>query len=151
MSKITCHSCDKEFHSSAVYCPQCGASQSGLSQAAATKSGTKRKNWYMEGLRKYAVFSGRARRKEYWMFLLISTLVSSGIGVIDGLFRMDTLLVWVYTLMIFIPSVAVAFRRVHDTGRSGLWVFVPVVGFIFMFLAGQPHDNRFGPDPKRTA
>ena len=82
-------------------------------------------NWYIEVLKKYAVFSGRARRKEYWFFVLFNVIISLVLTVIDA--AMGTydetvgtgILSGVYLLAIFIPSLAVAVRRLHDTGRSG--------------------------------
>lgn len=118
-------------------------------------------NWYIEALRKYAVFYGRSRRKEFWFFFLFNLLFSlaltmaddalgtlnkeAGIGVLSG----------IYTAAVFLPGLAVAVRRLHDIGRSGWWVLIgliPVVGtivllFLFM-LDSQPGDNRFGQNPK---
>ncbi|MGW0845072.1 DUF805 domain-containing protein [Streptomyces sp. NPDC002787] len=111
-------------------------------------------NWFVEVLKKYAVFSGRARRQEYWMFTLISSLIYLGL-VILGL-AMDTEVPEiVFAVAIFLPSLAVSVRRLHDTGRSGWWVLiglVPCVGLIFtiIFMAteGQRDANQYGPDPK---
>jgi uncharacterized membrane protein YhaH (DUF805 family) len=111
-------------------------------------------NWFVEVLKKYAVFSGRARRQEYWMFTLIASLIYLGLVVL-GL-AMDTEVPeLVFALAIFLPSLGVSVRRLHDTGRSGWWVligFIPCVGTIFMiiFMAteGERDENRYGPDPK---
>lgn len=114
--------------------------------------------WYMSVLKQYANFSGRARRKEYWMFSLFSWIAAVVVAVV-GLAAMQsalsTLLVLVYFVATVVPTIAVAVRRMHDTGRSGFWLFfsfVPVVGgitvLVFTVLAGQPGANRFGPDPK---
>jgi len=117
--------------------------------------------WYLEALKKYAVFSGRARRKEYWMFILFNTLVSCALVVLDlltgtavksvGLGALSGL----YTLAIFIPGFAVAVRRLHDIGRSGWWLLInliPLIGgiifLVFSVTEGQRGDNRYGPDPK---
>ncbi|HEX7348721.1 MAG TPA: DUF805 domain-containing protein [Rhodanobacteraceae bacterium] len=113
-------------------------------------------NWYFEVLKKYFDFSGRARRKEYWMFtlfniiaivilLIIGMLIAHGRGVA---------LVWLYELAVLLPSLGVAVRRLHDTGRSGWWILislVPLVGgiilFVFTVLDSVP-DNQYGPNPK---
>ena len=117
-------------------------------------------NWYLEVLKKYAVFGGRARRKEYWIFALISVVISILLGFADGLlgFGKDGgagPLGAIYSLAVLVPSLAVAVRRLHDTGRSGWWVLiglVPCVGFIVLivFLAqdSQPGANEYGPNPK---
>lgn len=123
-------------------------------------------HWYIEVLKKYAVFSGRARRAEFWYFFLISAIISIFLTLIDefmGLkfeLRGENLgfLSTLYYIAVLIPYLAVIFRRLHDTGRSGWWIlifFIPIVGVIVavVFLAskGTEGDNRFGPDPKASA
>src|SRR5690625_3022688 len=108
-------------------------------------------HWYMTALNKYAVFSGRSRRKEYWFFLLCNIVIFFILGLIDNVigtmsFRSGFgLLGSIYWLAIIIPSIAVGVRRLHDTGRSGFWlllVFIPVVGpliiLVMMLLNSQP-------------
>jgi uncharacterized membrane protein YhaH (DUF805 family) len=109
--------------------------------------------WYLQVLKKYAVFSGRARRKEYWMFLLISIIISIVLAIIDGVVG-TAILGLVYSLAVLVPSIAVAVRRMHDIDKSGWWLlisFVPIIGIIvvlvFACMAGTPEDNRFGPPP----
>lgn len=111
--------------------------------------------WYLEVLRKYAVFSGRARRKEYWMFILINMLIALALGVIDGILGGGGLLGGLYSLAILIPSLAVSVRRLHDTGRSGWWILIcliPLLGaivlLIFMLIDSDPEANEFGQNPK---
>ena len=111
--------------------------------------------WYLEVLRKYAVFSGRARRKEYWMFVLINMLIALALGVLDGILGGGGLLGGLYSLAILIPSLAVAVRRLHDTGRSGWWILIcliPLLGaivlLIFMVIDSDPGANEFGRNPK---
>lgn len=112
-------------------------------------------NWYIEVLRKYAVFSGRASRQEYWMFVLINFLIAFGLGSIEGLVGLPMVLSLVYGLAVLIPGLAVLVRRLHDTGRSGWWVLillVPLVGavviLIFAVLPSESTDNSFGPIPQ---
>ena len=113
-------------------------------------------NWYLDVLKeKYAVFTGRARRKEYWMFLLFNVLIAIGLGIIEAVIGTGGLLGAVYSLAVLIPSIAVTVRRLHDTSRTGWWiliVLVPVIGtiilLIFMVLDSQPGDNEYGPNPK---
>ena len=117
--------------------------------------------WYLEVLKKYAVFSGRARRREYWFFFLFNALISLALASIDNSMGMlDAsvglgVLGGLYTLAVMLPSVTVGVRRLHDTGRSGWWILmslVPIVGaivlVIFLATSGQEGDNQFGPDPK---
>ena len=118
-------------------------------------------NWYREAFRKYAIFEGRARRKEYWFFALFNFLAVVVLSVVDmffGTFRQEAelgLLSGAYVLAIVIPSLAVTVRRLHDTGRSGWWVllhFLPVFGWIVLLLFtvqdSEPGANQYGPNPK---
>ncbi|GAB2641002.1 DUF805 domain-containing protein [Kribbella swartbergensis] len=118
--------------------------------------------WYIDVLKKYAVFSGRARRKEYWMFVLFNVIISIILGIIDRIIGTDFgnnsgngWLSTIYSLAVLVPSIAVGIRRMHDTNRSGWWVLinlVPCIGWIwFIVLAAQEGtagDNQHGPDPK---
>lgn len=119
-------------------------------------------NWYLEVLKKYAVFSGRARRKEFWFFALFNIIVSILLSIIDGILGLSVggaeagmgILSLVYALGVIIPSIAVTVRRLHDIDKSGWWfliVFIPIIGpivlLIFNILAGTPGPNRFGEDP----
>ena len=118
-------------------------------------------NWYIEVLKKYAVFSGRARRKEYWFFVLFNFIITVALVVIDGIvgtFDPTTgvgMLTGLYSLAVLIPTIAVMVRRLHDTGRTGWWLLIgliPVIGgivlLVFMFLDSNSGGNEYGPDPK---
>lgn len=121
-------------------------------------------NWYLEVLKKYAVFSGRARRKEYWFFVLFNIIVGIILSVIDGALGLNIIeqeganigwLYSIYSLAVLLPGLAVSIRRLHDTDRSGWWILIaliPIIGaivlLIFMVLDSQPGSNRFGPNPK---
>lgn len=115
-------------------------------------------NWYLGVLKKYAVFEGRARRTEYWMFFLFNFIIAFVLGFIEGLFDGPGVLGALYSLGVLIPGIAVAVRRLHDTGRSGWWLlvaFVPIIGgialLVFMVLDSEPGQNQFGPNPKGVA
>ncbi len=117
-------------------------------------------NWYLKVLKNYVGFSGRARRKEYWMFVLFSIIVSLVLGLIDGVLGTATwnqigLLGGIYTLAVLTPSIAVGVRRLHDIDKSGWWmliVFIPLIGAIVLLvwavMEGTRGSNRFGSDPK---
>lgn len=114
-------------------------------------------NWYLTCLRKYFVFSGRARRKEYWFFALFNFIFAFAAGTIDLILNTVGFFSGIYYLAIFIPSLAVTIRRLHDTSRSGWWlliVFIPIIGaitlFIFMLLDSKPETNKYGANPKAT-
>lgn len=114
--------------------------------------------WMLMPLKRYADFSGRSRRKEYWLYILglwLAIIVASivdGIlgltGMIGGVYGPLTAIVYLGTL---IPTIAVAVRRVHDSDKSGWFVLVPIYNLILMFLEGTKGPNRFGPDPKNPA
>ena len=121
-------------------------------------------NWYLHVLKNYSTFSGRARRKEYWMFFLISALISIVLTLLDillGTYSVEYeagLFSGLYSLLILIPSIAVVVRRLHDTDRSGWWILIsliPLIGvivlFVFICLDSQPGTNRFGVNPKEAA
>lgn len=118
-------------------------------------------NWYLEVLKKYAVFSGRARRQEYWMFILfnlIFTFVAMFLDYILGTaFGSGTygVIYLLYVLAVFIPSLAVSVRRLHDVGKSGWFYFIvliPFIGAIWLLVLacteGQHGPNQYGDDPK---
>lgn len=127
-------------------------------------------DWMLMPLRRYADFSGRSRRKEYWMFALgvmgvvflviaLALLMSGGLsgmaqtgGFLAGPFMIVFAVFW---LAIIVPSIAVQVRRFHDQDKSGWFVllnFIPYLGglivLVFMFLEGTRGPNRFGPDSK---
>ena len=121
-------------------------------------------NWYLEVLKKYAVFGGRARRKEYWFFVLFNFIFAVVLAFIDGMigtFNAETgfgVLSGIYGLAVFIPGIAVTIRRLHDTDRSGWWLlicFIPLIGAIWLLVLlvidGTSGQNQYGPDPKGLA
>lgn len=125
-------------------------------------------DWYLKVVRSYAYFGGRARRSEYWYFTLVNLLISLAIqvtgGVVGAILRPIGLgfvsfifagIAALYTLALLIPSIAVAVRRLHDTGRSGWWLLIGLVPFVgivvlivFFIMDSQLQSNRWGPNPK---
>ena len=111
-------------------------------------------NWFMAVLKKYAVFSGRARRKEFWMFILFYIIIAIVLGVVDSIIGMPVLGT-LFALGLLIPSLAVGARRLHDTGKSGWWQLIGLIPFIgililiiFWVMDSNPGDNQYGPNPK---
>lgn len=111
--------------------------------------------WYMEALKKYATFSGRARRREYWIFTGINLAIAFVLGFVEGLFGGPGILGAIYNLAILLPAIAVSVRRLHDIGRTGWWmliVLIPIVGaivlLVFMLLDSEAGENQYGPNPK---
>ncbi len=114
-------------------------------------------DWYIKVLKKYANFEGRARRQEYWMFLLINLIIIFVIGLIDGLTGDSGIIGMIYSLFVFIPSLAVGIRRLHDIGKTGWWIvisFVPIIGFfvlVYFFVQDGEAENQWGPNPKTAS
>lgn len=122
-------------------------------------------DWFVAALKKYAVFTGRARRKEYWYFVLFYLLIHAGLSFIQSMLwgtygtyyygGHGGILTSFFALVMLVPSLAVGVRRLHDTNRSGWWLLIgmiPIVGAViliwFMVQDSQPGNNRFGPNPK---
>jgi uncharacterized membrane protein YhaH (DUF805 family) len=118
-------------------------------------------NWFFQALKKYAVFEGRARRKEYWFFILFYFIFLLVLALIDGMtgtFDQEAgigLFSAIFVLAMLIPNISVTVRRLHDTDRSGWWwwiALIPLIGVIWlivlMVLDGTAGQNQYGPDPK---
>ncbi len=108
-------------------------------------------------LKKYATFTGRARRSEYWYFMLFLTVVVGGLFVLSQVTKNSAivLVMLAVELAFLLPALAATVRRLHDTGRSGWWYFigfVPFVGgialLIFMLDDTDSEGDKFGPAPK---
>ena len=113
---------------------------------------------YISVLRKFSVFTGRADRREFWMFALCNFAIGivlsilSSIPVLGIIFRIVAIL---YSLLILVPGIAVSIRRLHDTNRSGFFLLlalIPFVGWIIVLalcaMEGTLEDNQYGPNPK---
>ncbi len=125
-------------------------------------------NWYMKVLRDYTVFSGRASRTEYWMFVLFNIIALIIAAIIDNIlgtnFKYGTIkmpygyIYLLYVLAVLIPSLAVTVRRLHDTGRTGWWILIgliPIIGgiwlLVLMILESTPGENQYGPNPNEQS
>jgi len=118
-------------------------------------------NLYFRTLKKYAVFSGCASRKEYWTFQLVNLILSYGVlNTIDYLISIERNTVMllclnllshfisIYLVVAIVPTIAVAIRRMHDVGRSGWWSIVPIVSLVLSLKPGQIGENKYGRDPR---
>lgn len=104
--------------------------------------------WYKKVVfENYANFNGRARRSEYWYFVLLNAIISFGLGFVFGLIDMP-LLANIYSLAVLVPSIAVAVRRMHDVGKSGWFVLIPIYNLILACTPGIVGENEYGSDPK---
>jgi len=121
-------------------------------------------NWYRKVIQQYAVFNGRARRKEYWMFALCNLIFGMAAAFFDRMFGLH----WenydygpisqIYSLLVLVPALAVAVRRLHDVGKSGwtlLVLLIPLIGAIWILILltteGDRGINQYGPNPKEAA
>jgi len=114
-------------------------------------------NWYLAVFKKYAVFSGRARRKEYWMFFLFYIILAVIATIVDNVLGLASPEIGygpVYGLFILahlIPALAVGVRRMHDVGKSGWFILIPIYSFILLCTNGDSGPNEYGPDPKNES
>ena len=120
-------------------------------------------NWYLKVLKQYADFSGRARRKEYWMFALFNIIFIIIAMILDNVLGLTVgelpygVFYFLYILVIFIPALAVSVRRLHDVGKSGwmyLIILIPLIGSIWLLVLAvtdsNPGENQYGSNPKEV-
>ena len=119
-------------------------------------------NYYLSVWKKYAVFSGRATRSEYWYFTLVNVLIDAVLQILRYAITSAAVslsyIVLIYAVAVLIPTLAVSVRRLHDTNRSGWWVligFIPFIGalvLIYFFVQDStPGANQHGPNPKNVS
>ena len=121
-------------------------------------------SWFILAWQRATDFSGRSRRKEYWYFTLFNAIIMIFLALFAVAFSEDRkpatfpfFMMFTYGLVLFVPSLAITIRRLHDIGKSGWWyfiAFVPFVGgiilFVFTLLDSQPYPNEWGLDPKAS-
>lgn len=110
-------------------------------------------NYYLKVIKNYAKFDGRARRKEYWIFALFNIIIACVLGAIEGAYGNYSdgdsgAFFSLFQLFIFIPSLAVGVRRMHDANKSGWCLLIPLYNLILTFTPGTKGENKYGPDPK---
>ena len=118
-------------------------------------------NWYLAVLKNYAGFSGRARRKEYWMFTIFNIIFAIVAMILDNVLGIAMAeigygpLYGLYALAMLIPGLAVSVRRLHDVGKSGwmlLIALIPLIGAIWLLVLmltdSNPGENQYGSNPK---
>ena len=121
-------------------------------------------DWYLKVINNYRDFGGRSRRKEYWMFVLINLMFSMAAAFLDRMFGIAWVdlgygpLYLIYGLILFIPSLAVLVRRLHDIGKSGWMLFIALIPFIGVFWLlfllisdSTPGENEYGKNPKELS
>jgi uncharacterized membrane protein YhaH (DUF805 family) len=109
-------------------------------------------DYFINPLKKYADFNGRASRKEYWMFFLLVMIVAFILGIIEVILGIEPesdggILITIFQIFIFLPSVSVAVRRMHDVNERGWLILIPLINLILFCSAGTKGVNKFGPEP----
>jgi uncharacterized membrane protein YhaH (DUF805 family) len=107
--------------------------------------------WYLTALKRYAIFSGRAGRSEFWMFVLFNIIFTIAAGIMDSMMGTWGAIGGIYALVLLIPSIAVGVRRLHDIGKSGWMILIsliPIIGAIWLIVLwateGQAAENQYG-------
>ena len=103
-------------------------------------------NYYIKVLKNYAVFNGRAGRSEFWFFVLFNIIVSVVLQIVGGLIGFNFLSI-IYTLAVLVPSIAVGIRRMHDIGKSGWYILIPIYDIVLAATPGDSGSNTYGPVP----
>jgi len=109
--------------------------------------------YFLDALSKYADFTGRARRAEFWMFTLIYLVLSIGISLLDVMLGTGFLAI-LFALAMLVPTISITARRLHDTGRSGWWQLlslIPLIGGIILIIflvLDSTEENKWGTSPK---
>lgn len=153
---VFCRGCGAQIHESAPMCPKCGA----LQELSLPDGEDQRPRTFVNSIticfNRYFQFRGRAPRAEYWYFALFTALVGLGAGFVDGIWLGSQIRVFssIVNIVLFIPSLAVWTRRMHDLDRTGWWwllMLVPVIGWLILLVwacsAGTRGRNRYGSDP----
>lgn len=168
-----CSSCGKHNSEDSKFCQFCGTKlakistkvksvdetkiEKGFSQEESKESSFKGKtniiSNYFNVIKKYVDFKGRASRKEYWLFYLTNIIIYLCLGLLEGLFGINlenenSIFGSIYQLFIFLPSLAVGVRRMHDTDRSGWFLIIPIYSFVVTLIKGNPEVNKYGFPPE---
>lgn len=105
--------------------------------------------YFKRAMQNYANFNGRDTRPQFWWFYLCLFIISFIAGFIAGLIQVQ-LLSTIVSLVFLIPNLAAAVRRVHDVGKSGWFILIPIYNIILLATEGEDRDNEYGPNPRRT-
>jgi uncharacterized membrane protein YhaH (DUF805 family)/RNA polymerase subunit RPABC4/transcription elongation factor Spt4 len=149
-SEVFCHSCGEKIKPEAEICPHCGVRQrpapsGGAGASSDIKNGL---NCFVDVMKKYAVFSGRARQAEFWWYILCVCIIEVIARIISNIIFGNAVLIDLVSLAVAVPSAAVWWRRMHDVGKPGGYCFIPVYNIILAVQPGDKGVNQYGPDPK---
>lgn len=152
---MKCPHCGKEIANDSEFCEYCGTRVDVAEQPQVSYNGQERPMMsFVDAVKtcfsKYATFSGRATRAEYWWFCLFNFCVSMVAAFLDGAagtynYELNTGLIRLLaTLALMLPGLAVSVRRCHDTNHSGWWILCPIYNFVLMFYESDPDANDYG-------
>jgi uncharacterized membrane protein YhaH (DUF805 family) len=107
-------------------------------------------NWYLKVLKQFADFKGRARRKEYWMFTLFNVIITYGITLLGVSIEVPELetVSSIYSIVVLVPTLAVGVRRMHDVGKSGWYLLIPIYSLVLACTDSEGNTNKWGDNPK---
>jgi uncharacterized membrane protein YhaH (DUF805 family) len=105
-------------------------------------------DYFTDAMKKYVVFKGRARRAEYWWFTLCVIVISVITGLVGTIVFHNDWLQDIVNLAFLLPNLAIGWRRMHDVGKSGVFIFIPIYNLILACTPGVTGPNEYGPDPK---
>ena len=145
---IFCDNCGNELSDNAKFCPKCGSKLTRVSQHG--KKNIFQSYWHT--ITKYFDFSGRASLREYWCFWLVDIIIIIGLAIISAFLGIDdesgdSVLTGLYQLVIFIPTLAVGVRRMHDVSKSGWYLLVPIYNIFLLLTGGDVTSNKYGSAP----
>jgi len=153
--EMYCSSCGEIIKQTVEICPKCGVRLKPALVQRKNKFENSKKNgfeYFVDAMKKYAVFRGRARRAEFWWFTLFFVLISCVAEVINSIVVEDSVQNrWfsnIVSLVFLLPNLSVSWRRMHDLGKSGAFTFIPIYNIILSATAGVTGPNEYGPDPK---
>lgn len=143
-----CIKCGNSVSNHAKYCGKCGEPM----RASVHGGGKGYFELYIETLKKYFDFGSRASRKEYWNFFILTLIIEFILGMFEGILGIasdsdESVLAGLYYLIVMIPTIAVGVRRMHDLGKSGWNLIIPIYNFILLLSRGDDHPNNYGSSP----
>lgn len=103
--------------------------------------------YFFRAFQNFANFNGRARRSEYWYFVLFNIIASVLVAVLSSAIKIPVIYL-IYVLIAFLPGLAVGIRRMHDVGKSGWFILIPFYNLVLACTDGEKGDNKYGMDPK---